>query len=274
MRINKPFNTVNEDINNEQVLLNHKCDSFFGIMTFISRLRQLFFNKLSLNMKINWLSIAIALLLFVSELLYSQTTMRHIKTKEYAELQQKLCTSWNTWYNRQLATMWDNDKGIFLNKRTDTGKNSYRLSPTNFYPLLAKACTQKQAERMMKEHYFNPDEFYGEFVMPSIARNDPAFKDNDYWRGRIWAPMNFLVYLGMRNYKLPDAKANLIDKSKNLLMKSWNENGAIYENYNSTTGVGDDVKNADGFYHWGALLTFMSFMEKGYLNGDDLFRKK
>jgi len=168
-------------------------------------------------------------------------------------------------YGDKLKTLWDDSTGIFLNKRLDNGEKSYRLSPTNFYPMLAKVCTQQQAETMMAKHFFNPKEFYGEFVMPSIARDDPAFKDNDYWRGRIWAPMNFLVFLGMQNYNLPDAKKAMVEKSKALLMKSWNEDGSIYENYNGTTGQGDDVSSADGFYHWGALLTFMSFIEKGYL---------
>ena len=168
-------------------------------------------------------------------------------------------------YGGKLRSLWDDSTGIFLNKRLDNGTKSYRLSPTNFYPMMAKVCTQKQAEVMMKKHYFNPAEFYGEFVMPSIARDDSAFKDNDYWRGRIWAPMNFLVYLGMQHYDVPVARKDLIDKSKALLMKSWKEDGSIYENYNGTTGQGDDVNSADGFYHWGALLAFMSFIEKGYL---------
>jgi putative isomerase len=169
-------------------------------------------------------------------------------------------------YGEKLKSLWDDSTGIFLNKRLDNGEKSYRLSPTNFYPMLAKVCTQKQAEIMMAKHFFNPNEFYGSYIMPSIARDDPAFKDNDYWRGRIWAPMNFLVFLGMKNYKLPEAQKVMVDKSKALLMKSWNEDGSIYENYNGTTGQGDDVGSADGFYHWGALLTFMSFIEKGYLN--------
>ena len=177
-------------------------------------------------------------------------------------------------YKKSLATLWDEEKGIFLNKRTDKDEKSYRLSPTNFYPLLAKACTQRQAERMMKEHYFNPNEFYGEFVIPSISRNDTAFKDNDYWRGRIWGPMNFLVYLGMRNYDLPEARADLVKRSGALLMKSWKANGAIYENYNSVTGQGDDGENADGFYHWGALLSFMAFLEKDDLNKQENNHKK
>ena len=121
---------------------------------------------------------------------------------------------------------------------------------------------------MMAKHYFNPDEFYGEFVMPSAARNDPAFKDNTYWRGRIWAPMNFLVYMGMCNYDVPEAKADLIKRSIALLMKSWNEDGSIYENYNGTTGVGNDVGDSDGFYHWGALLTYMSFIEQEFMDSN------
>jgi putative isomerase len=176
-------------------------------------------------------------------------------------------------YTEKLKGMWDEEAGIFLNKRLDNGEKSLRISPTNFYPMLAKACSQKQAEIMIKKHYFNPAEFYGEFVIPSSPRNDPAFNDNDYWRGRIWAPMNFLVYLGMRNYNLPEARKDLIEKSKALLMKSWNEDGSIYENYNGATGQGNDVRNADGFYHWGALLTFMSFIENGLMQSDQTTNK-
>ena len=74
---------------------------------------------------------------------------------------------------------------------------------------------------MMKEHFYNPQEFWGEYIMPSIARNDAAYKDNIYWRGRIWAPMNFLVYLGIRNYELPGAKRDMVEKSKNLLLRCY-----------------------------------------------------
>ena len=169
-------------------------------------------------------------------------------------------------YGSRLETLWDEKTGIFLNKRLDNGENSYRLSPTNFYPMLAGVATERQAARMMKEHYFNPDEFYGTYVIPSIARKDAAFKDNDYWRGRIWGPMNFLVYLGMRNYKVTEARADLIEKSRALLMKNLLKDGGVYENYNAVSGEAGDVNSADGFYHWGALLTFMELIEKGFID--------
>ena len=117
---------------------------------------------------------------------------------------------------------------------------------------------------MIKEHFMNPNEFYGEWMMPSIARNDPAFHDNSYWRGRIWAPMNFLVYMGLRNYDLQEARKILADKSYNLIMKEWTSKRRVHENYNSVTGVGDDVLNSDSFYSWGGLLGLIPLMEEGY----------
>lgn len=165
-------------------------------------------------------------------------------------------------YRAKLATLWDEKTGIFLNKDLVTGKPSPRLSPTNFYPLLARAATPQQAERMVREHLENPSEFGGPFVLPSIARNDPAYKDQEYWRGRVWGPMNYLVYLGLCNYNLPEAREHLAEKSLSLFLGEWKKNGHVHENYNATLGMGDDVKSSDRFYHWGALLGFISYLER------------
>jgi neutral trehalase len=168
-------------------------------------------------------------------------------------------------YSKKLETLWDDKFGLYLNKDLVTGKFSYRLSPTLFYPLLAKVPTQKQAERMIKEHFYNAREFWGKYILPSIARNDPAYKDNHYWRGRIWAPLNFLVYLGLRNYDLPEARKDLVEKSKDLLLQSWTKEKHVFENYNADTGQGDDAGWSDAFYHWGALLGFIGIIDEGYL---------
>ncbi len=164
-------------------------------------------------------------------------------------------------YRAKLATLWDEQAGIFLNKDLHTGQMNKRLSPTNFYPLLAKAATPEQARTMIEKHLLNKDEFWGEWIMPSIARNDPAFRDQNYWRGRIWGPMNYLVYLGLLNYDDAVVRKEFARKSYELFLKEWGEKRHVHENYNAALGNGDDVQNSDRFYHWGALLGYVEFLE-------------
>lgn len=173
-------------------------------------------------------------------------------------------------YTENLARLWDENDGYYYNYRTDLKEFNKRTSPTNFYVLLAEAPANRQAEKML-QHLMNPEEYRGDWMIPATPRNDPAFNDNTYWRGRIWAPLNFLVYMGLRNYDTPlinDVRKMVAEKSKDLLLKSWISDRYIFENYNATTGQGDDVGNSDKFYHWGALLGYISLIEQGYYFSD------
>ncbi|HKL22870.1 MAG TPA: trehalase family glycosidase, partial [Tichowtungia sp.] len=64
---------------------------------------------------------------------------------EAAELRQRA-----DHYTEKLQTLWNEDAGIFMNRRTDTGAFDDSLSPALFYPMLAGACTQEQADRMIQ----------------------------------------------------------------------------------------------------------------------------
>lgn len=198
--------------------------------------------------------------LYIMDCDYLATMAKELgKKKDVKELRER-----GKKYREKLQTLWDDETGLYYNRHTDTGVLDSRTSPTNFYPLLAKVPSQAQAARMINDHLLNPDEFWGEWVIPATPRNDPAFDDNIYWRGRVWAPLNFLVYLGLRNYDFKEVRKSLAEKSEKLLMKSWLTNGYVFENYNSTTGQGDDTPRSDKFYHWGALLGFIGLLESGY----------
>lgn len=160
-----------------------------------------------------------------------------------------------------IQDLWCEEDGAFYCKDLKTGELVRRMDPTNFYPMICGAATPEQASRMINEHLLNEDEFWGEWVIPCTPRNVPEFKDNTYWRGRIWGPTNFLVYLGLMNYDCMDVRKQVAEKSLKLLMKDWTVRGYIFENWNSVTGVGDDVENSDKFYHWGALLGYISLLE-------------
>lgn len=162
----------------------------------------------------------------------------------------------------KLQTLWHDETGMFLNKNLETGDFNKTLTPTHFYPLIAKAATPEQARRMVDEHFFNDKEFFGDWILPSVSRNHPAFPENYYWRGRVWAPMNWLVYQGLCNYELPKARAALAERSSALLLKEWSENHHVHENYSSIDGQGCDSRSHP-LYHWGGLLGLVALKEQG-----------
>ena len=164
-----------------------------------------------------------------------------------------------------LEGLWDEENGFYYNRRTDTGEFSRRISPTNFYALFSSCISKERARRIADEHYYNPEEFYGEWMLPSIARNDPAYPEQNYWRGRVWAPTNFLVYLALCGTELDDVRKDLAEKSKKIFLNEWNMHRHVHENYNAITGEGCDVVNSDKFHHWGALLSVIALADAGYI---------
>lgn len=183
----------------------------------------------------------------------------------YKELEERANT-----LSKRMDQLWSEDTGLYLNYRTDTDEPSMRLSPTLFYPLLARVPQKERAERIVKEHLLNPQEFGGEFILPSIARNDPDFPKQRYWKGAIWPPLNFLTYLSLRNYGFHDAAKELSDKSLTMFLKEWKRKGYVSENYSAITGTGDDNRlSSDRFHSWGALFGMIAFIDRGKIEGTE-----
>lgn len=167
-----------------------------------------------------------------------------------------------------MQTLWDAESGMFLNRDLVTGALSHRIGPTNFYAGFCPSVTKEQAASL-SAHYFDPAEFYGEFVIPTIARNDPAYADQMYWRGRIWAPTNFLAYLAFRRMGASAVCRDLSEKSVALILQEWRKFGHIHENYSGDDGWGCPNPRSDKFYHWGGLLTLIALIENGYVDAPE-----
>ena len=145
--------------------------------------------------------------------------------------------------------LWNEADGIYEN-RSWNGEFSKRLSPTNFYPMLAGIATPEQAKRMVNEHLLNPKEFWGEYVVPTAPRNDPAFDDQYYWRGSIWGPTNYLLYHALDRYDFDPVALDFARKSYALFMDDWKTNQRNDELYHAWGGSG----GGDTHYTWGTLL--------------------
>ena len=156
------------------------------------------------------------------------------------------------------TVLWDESRGIFAN-RLWSGTFVRSLGPTSFYPLVAGVPTSEQTEALLR-HLADPATFGGSVVIPGVTRDDPAFGDNVYWRGRVWPPLNYWVWQGLRRAGRPEEASDLASRSFDLFSAAW-ANRLCPENYNATTGEPLDQPDTEGFYGWGALMPLMAVGE-------------
>lgn len=180
------------------------------------------------------------------------------KDAEASELEERIRN-----YGEAMEVMWNEAEGLYLNYLPDSQTHQSVKAATNFYPLLTGLPSQERAERMVREHLLNEEEFRGDWVVPVSPKNDPSYRDQLYWRGRIWPPVNFLIYLGLREYDLPEARRELVEKSREMFLAEWKRSGSVWENYSPITGKGGDSPHSHPLYTWGGLLGLMTLIEEG-----------
>lgn len=124
-----------------------------------------------------------------------------------------------------------------------------RLTPMNFYPLIAGVPDAGQAKKMLSILY-NKNKFWLHRLLPTVSRDDPVWPEQGYWHGNVWPPANYLVWLGLKRYADQQHLAEYARRSVKLYMKNWKDDRKNCENYSSINGG----CNGDPHYSWGALL--------------------
>lgn len=153
-------------------------------------------------------------------------------------------------------TLWSEAAGLYLDE-LPSGR-SPRVAASNFLPLLAGVPSRRQARRMVRV-LRDPARFWGDWVLPTIARDDPAFADQQYWRGSIWPPMNYLVLQGLRRYGFDDLAADLAWKGARMFLAERRRTGFCRENFDARTGHGQGRR----FQSWGPLFALGALEELG-----------
>lgn len=155
--------------------------------------------------------------------------------------------------------LWNDATGCYFNRRWKPEQGSWffpQQSPDIFMSLLGKVAGPRQ-EGPLRRLFNDPKKFAGDWILPTISRDDAAYPDQDYWRGKVWAPVNWLVYQGLRIYEWDREARLLASSSPHMFLKSWREKGQCHENYMATTGEG----SGDPHYTWGALMALIAIEE-------------
>ncbi|MDE2661647.1 MAG: trehalase family glycosidase [Gemmatimonadota bacterium] len=150
--------------------------------------------------------------------------------------------------------LWSEAAGLYLDELP--GGHSPRVAASNFLPLVAGAPSARRARRMAGV-LRNPARFRGEWVLPTISRDDPAFDDQQYWRGSIWPPMNYLVLQGLRRYGFDELASELAWKGALMFLADLRRTGFCRENFDARSGRGRGHR----FQSWGPLLALGAIEE-------------
>lgn len=157
------------------------------------------------------------------------------------------------------AHFWNEKEGFYFDRHWD-GRFSTKKAASNFYPLIARIPSRDQAMSMIR-HLLDPKEFWGDYIVPTISRDDPAFQDQKYWRGRVWPPTNYLIYQGLKAYGYDIVASEFAKKSSNLFLRSWKNFQLCPENFDSRTGEAGGQAEQKRYQSWGPLLALIAVEE-------------
>lgn len=131
---------------------------------------------------------------------------------------------------RMIADFWDPELGVFCATHED--RPIPVITPFNLYPLWTGQLPLDIRDRLI-QHLTNPEEFWGEYMLPSVARNDPHFDPESMWRGPVWVNINYFFIEALRQIDENKLADELAERTLELII----EQTGIHEYYNAQTGA-------------------------------------
>lgn len=126
------------------------------------------------------------------------------------------------------------EQGMFAD-RFWNGEFSSTKTLTRFFPLMA-GLNDDAGKQVLHGLLTDPHEFWGENVIPTVSRSDPAYCDGldgrgNYWRGNCWPPTTYMVYLAAKQAGWDATVAEYARRAVAQFMEYWQAHTHFYENY-------------------------------------------
>ena len=171
------------------------------------------------------------------------------------------------------ATLWDEARGGYFDR---WGAARERLPLWTYAPFVAlyagELVPRSRAERLLAR-LVDPAHFWTRWPLPTVARSEPTFDPDEYWRGSTWLNVNWLVARGLVETAerladaryLPPARA-IVDRSLELVART-----GFREYYRSgaATPSGDGACEPAAFgpesFSWSGLALALLALAEGAL---------
>ena len=146
---------------------------------------------------------------------------------------------------RIVEGLWDEKTGAFRALHNEGPIPVF--TPFNLYPLWTGQLPGEITARLVA-HLKDPHEFWGRYMIPTVARNDPAYDPEAMWRGPVWANINYFFVEALQKAGETGPARELRDKTLDMIM----DQPGIHEYYNSETGR--PPAGAAGMFGWTAAV--------------------
>ncbi|RLC67791.1 MAG: hypothetical protein DRI48_01385 [Chloroflexi bacterium] len=131
--------------------------------------------------------------------------------------------------HRMIEDFWDEEAGLFHALHEE--QPIPVVTPFNLYPLWTGQLPDHIRRRLLG-HLTNPDRFWGEYIIPTVARDDPHYDPETMWRGPVWTNINYFFVEALEQVGELELARTLRDRTLELVMSQ----PGMYEYYNSQTG--------------------------------------
>jgi len=130
---------------------------------------------------------------------------------------------------------------------------------TGFLPMWCGLATPRQAADLVQLHYLNDQRFRADWGVRSLSSQETMYSldfssNPSNWLGPVWIIVNYLVWMGLKDYGFHDAAEDLAGKTLGILSADLAKNGSLNEYYHPDTGA---ALSHTGFMDWNLLVLEM-----------------
>ncbi len=163
---------------------------------------------------------------------------------------QKEAVEIKSWIDRAaegIDYLWNEKIGAFCSRDLISDRSSGIISSATFLCFYADVGSDDQKSQCIK--HLKRISLASKFLMPSISPDNPRFDAMRYWRGPVWAVVNYMISQGCMEVGLKDLSQRIKIDTANLIRQS-----GFYEAFNPQTGEGtggeDFSWTAAMWLHW------------------------
>jgi len=145
-----------------------------------------------------------------------------------------------------IARMWSDAHGLFLSRDLISGQPIPRPTSEGFLPVFAGAATPARVAAMAATVSVWRER--APWMVASSEPDNAVFEPKRYWRGPVWAVVNWMIADGFASYGEVALGADILDQTRKLIAQA-----GFSEYFDPTTGEG--IGGAD--FSWTAAIYLM-----------------